>query len=338
MECEIVIPVWNQLSLTKDCVESIFKNTRDTDYRIIFIDNASDGETRHYLEGLKAMWPAQIALIRNDENLGFIKAVNQGMAASGAPYVCLLNNDTLVTKNWLKEMIAIAASADDIGIINPSSNNLGQKPASGEPLELYAGKIAREKGCSVELGAAIGFCMLIKRKVFEKIGVFDETYGRGNFDDTDFSRRAVQAGYRCVRACGAYVYHRENTSFKRVATFDEDFKRNKEIYEFRWGKPKRIAYIFDKVDTPILKKTNGDSLALARNGNWVWYFVKDPIPVPRHSNIIVKYFPGGWFYPKTIFSILKKKKKFDEIVVGQKGFGVMLSKLKFIHKAVIKYY
>ncbi|MDD5136156.1 MAG: glycosyltransferase family 2 protein [Candidatus Omnitrophica bacterium] len=338
MNCDIVIPVWNQFALTKDCIESIFKNTADAGFKLIIIDNASDEETRRYLAGVKEQWSGKVILVRNDTNLGFIKAVNQGLAASSAPYICLLNNDTLVTKNWLKEMIAIAESADDIGLVNPSSNNLGQSPAKGEPLELYAEKMAKESGSFIELGAAIGFCMLIKRRVYEKIGVFDEIYGMGNFDDTDFSRRAVQAGYRCVRACGAYVYHRQNTSFNKVKTFDEDFKRNREIYEFRWGRPKRIAYVFDKVDTNVLRKMNGDAVSLARNGNWIWYFIKDPIVVPKHSNIIVKYFQGEWFYPKVIFTILKKKKKFNEIVLGEESAGKLLAGLSFIHKAQIKYY
>ncbi len=338
MNCDIIIPVWNQLSLTKDCIDSIFKNTLSDDYRIIFIDNASDDAAKNYLEGLNKAWPKQIILIRNEKNVGFVKAINQGIAASAASYVCLLNNDTLVSKGWLKEMIAIAALADDIGIVNPSSNNLGQKPAQGEPIELYAAKIAKHSGEFSELGAAIGFCMLIKRKLFEKIGAFDEIYGMGNFEDTDFSRRSAQAGFRSVRACGAYVYHRENTSFSKVKTFDDDFKRNREIYEFRWGKPKRIAYILDKVDMNFMKKTNCLSMGLAKKGNWIWYFVKDPIVVPKHSNIIIKYFNKGWFYPKVIFNILKRKKRFDEIFVGTEGISRILNNLKFIHKAVIKYY
>ena len=338
MNCDIVIPIWNQPALTKDCIESIFKNTVSSDYRIILVDNASDDETKNYLQGINKLWPRQMTLIRNEKNLGFVKAVNQGIAASSAAYVCLLNNDTLVTKNWLKEMIAIAESADDIGIVNPSSNNLGQKPAGGEPLELYAEKMSKESGQSIELGAAVGFCMLIKRKVIEKIGAFDEIYGMGNFEDTDFSRRAVKAGYRCVRACGAYVHHRENTSFNKVKTFEDDFKRNREIYEFRWGKPKRIAYILDKIDTNSLKKMNVEAMNLARNGSWIWYFVKDPIVMPRHSNIIIKYFPDSWFYPKVVFTILKKKKKFSEIVVREERIGKFLAALSFIHKAVIKYY
>ena len=102
MDCDIIIPVWNQLTFTKDCLDSIFKNTVGVDYRIIIIDNASDDKTRDYLNGLKEARPNGITLIRNEKNLGFIKAVNQVIAASNAHYICLLNNDTLVTKGWLK--------------------------------------------------------------------------------------------------------------------------------------------------------------------------------------------------------------------------------------------
>ena len=154
MDCDIIIPVWNQLALTRDCIESVRKNTGGG-YAIIVIDNASGEETAQYLDNVRSEGSPRVSIIRNKKNLGFIKAANQGIAASSAPYVCLLNNDTLVTKGWLKEMVAISESADDIGIVNPSSNNLGQKPAGGEPLELYAEKISKESGQSIELGAAV---------------------------------------------------------------------------------------------------------------------------------------------------------------------------------------
>ncbi|MFA6078193.1 MAG: glycosyltransferase family 2 protein [Candidatus Omnitrophota bacterium] len=338
MQCDIIIPVWNQLAFTKDCIDSIARNT-DAGYRIIVVDNASNDETRHYLDELKAAGRIPIMIERNDVNTGFIKAANKGMAVSKAPYVCILNNDTLVTKGWLKEMIGVAGSSKDIGIVNPSSNNLGQKPGKGEPVELYAERLCSScAGLSVELGAAIGFCMLIKREVIDRIGFFDEVYGMGNFEDTDYSRRAVKEGYRCVRACSAYVYHRENSSFRLLKTFDEDFRRNKEIFEFRWGRPRRVAYVLDSSDALLLKRLAGESVRLARDGNWIWYFFTDSSDIPQHSNIIPVPLLQKNFYLKTAFRILKKKKKFDEIFVSGGWFGRILEKLSFIHRAKINYY
>ena len=335
--CDIVIPIWNQKAFTKDCIDSIRKNT-NIDHRLILIDNASDLETQDYLETLAKEGGASVLLIRNDENLGFVKAVNQAIAASDAPFVCILNNDTIVTKDWLRIMMDIANRQDDIGIVNPSSNNLGQRPEKGEPVELYADKLSSEAGRFVELGACIGFCMLIKRALISRIGAFDEIYGMGNFEDTDFSRRAIKEGYRCVRACGAYVYHRESSSFNRIKTFDDDFRRNREIFEFRWGRPRRIAYIITRHDDNLLKRLRFESTKLARGGNWVWYISKDPITIPDHSNIRLVRIGGGWFYAKAALEILKKKKKFDEVFVGDEKMGAILNKTDFIHRAKVSYY
>lgn len=337
MKCDIIIPVWNQLAFTKDCIESIV-NCTCGDFGVIIVDNASEDETKSYLESVKASGELPLILIRNEENLGFIKAVNQGISASKAPLVCLLNNDTIVTKDWLREMSDIANISPDIGVVNPSSNNLGQRPASGEPVEKYAEKIRLNSGQCTELGAAIGFCMLIKREVIDKIGMLDEIYGMGNFEDTDFSRKAVKEGYRCVRACGAYVYHRESSSFGKVKSFNDDFNRNKAIFEFRWGKPLRIAYVLDRYDGNIIKKLEADSVRLARSGNWVSFFVRDDMIIPDHSNIKKIGPVKGNFYLNTTLKILTKKKRFGEIFVGEEKFGRLLEALKFIHKAKVRYY
>lgn len=335
--CDIIIPVWNQCAYTRDCVDSIVRNT-DSPYRLIIVDNGSDDETRRYLDSLGAMRTPPVTVLRNEKNLGFIKAVNKGIAASSAPYLCILNNDTIVTRGWLGEMIAVAGRERDIGLVNPSSNNLGQRPERGQPLERFAMALGEEAGKYEELGAAIGFCMLIKREVIEKIGVFDEAYGMGNFEDTDLSRRAVKEGYRCVRACGAYVWHRENTSFRKLATFDDDFKRNREIYEFRWGRPRRIAYVLDTYDDTTLAQVFAQSLKLARGGHWVWYFLKEPHTLPAHANIRSVRLPERFFRLRAAFGILKKKKKFDEIYTGDAAFGKALEYLAAIHRAAVKYY
>jgi len=333
-DCDIIIPVWNQPHFTRDCVDSIREGT-STAYRIIMIDNASDAPTKKYLEGMKAV---DVVIIRNERNLGFVKAVNQGIQASDARYICILNNDTLVTKGWLEEMISIAQSRDDIGIVNPSSNNLGQRPEKGETIAHYAERIRPQTGRSVELGAAIGFCMLIKRGVIERIGIFDEIYGMGNFEDTDFSRRASKEGFRSVRACGAYVYHRENTSFRTRETFDEEFRRNRDIYEFRWGRPMRIAYLLDACDEYALKKIWADSLKAARDGNWVFIYSKGRRSVPAHSNIIYRELPGKLFRLHALWYVVTKKKKFGTVIVRDEGFGRLLSLFGFMHHARISYY
>ena len=316
MECSIIIPVWNQLESTRACVDSVFRNT-DSGYRLIIIDNASQDETRRYLEGLAALKDSPVTVIRNEENTGFVKAANQGMRISEGPYVCILNNDTLVTGHWLREMIGILSGSPDIGIVNPSSNNLGQRPAAGGSIDDYASRLySEERGRFAELGSAIGFCMLIKRTLIEKIGLFDEAYGPGTFEDTDFSRRAVREGFRCVRACGAYVYHKEGGSFGRSREYDSNFARNRALYESRWGRPKRVLYRASKRDLVLSGNSVARMLKLAREGNWVYIYLRESADVkdiPAHSNIVVKKFPDSFFGVRTAMKMLTKKKRFDEI-------------------------
>jgi glycosyltransferase involved in cell wall biosynthesis len=82
--CDIIIPVWNQETVTRKCLESISRHTPDS-YGLIIIDNGSAEPARKYLDGLKAEYPARkIVLIRKEENVGFIRAVNEGIRASEA--------------------------------------------------------------------------------------------------------------------------------------------------------------------------------------------------------------------------------------------------------------
>jgi len=360
MKCDIVIPVWNQPEFTRDCVDSVLKNTTDIDYRIILIDNASSKETKDYLEGLKPSLGQKMLLVRNENNIGFVRAANQGIRLSDSPYVCLLNNDAITTSSWLGEMMRVAESSPIVGLVNPSSNTLGQKPRINPtlhlegfpmlsqkgwhrkpdkkmPIEEYARVMKKDPGAWEEIGSAIGFCMLIKRTLIDKIGIFDEIYGMGNFEDTDYSRRAIKEGFLCVRAKSAYVYHREGTSFGRDRAFDENFERNRQIYEFRWGKRRWIAYILEPTEEYILNRFNKDAIKSARNGFWVWSFSKNHLDLPRHSNIIAAEF-NNYFYVRTLFKILFKKKKFGEIHVTDERLAKILEGLSFIHKANVYLY
>jgi GT2 family glycosyltransferase len=308
------------------------------EYGIIVVDNASASDTKELLESAKAGAEIPFTLIRNEKNLGFVKAINQGILASKARYLCLLNNDTAVTKGWLKEMIETADSSPAAGIINPSSNNFGQKPAAGESIEAFADKLRVSGKRAIEMATAAGFCMLIRREVIEKVGLFDEIYGMGNFEVMDFGRRSAKAGFRSYMAVRAYVWHRENSSFKLLKDFESGFQRNREIYEFRWGKPRRSAYVLDRCDGNAIKRFEMDSLRLARDGNWIHCFFTGSPKLPEHTNIAKIQLDRKWFYPNVLFRILKKKKKFDEIFVRGEKFGKVLESLSFIHKASIRYY
>jgi len=332
MNCDIIIPVWNELRRTIECVESILANT-DYPYRIIFIDNASEKPTADYLEGVRKMVDAQI--IRNKTNEGFVRAINQGLAFSKAKFVCIMNNDTVTTNGWLGEMVRVAGLDKRIGVVNPSSNNLGQR-SERQAIDVYAAALAGLKGQYVEMGSCVGFCMLIKREVIEKISNFDEVYKNGNFEETDFCRRAEKAGYISVRAKAAYVYHYMKSSFVKLADYEESFRNNQEIYNRKWGKPRRLLYIVTRHHGNLLDWIGNETLAKARGGNWVWLFFKDRAflrMIQEHSNIKTVFITEHFFDAKCIVRILKKKKRFDTIYADDIKLVEKIKRYKRFHQA-----
>lgn len=231
--CDIIIPVFNKADLTRNCVLSISANT-DTPFNILIIDNKSDADTVSVLSALRDNI-SNVSIIRNEENLGWVKAVNQGIKASSAPYVCIMNNDTIVrTKGWLAKLISAAESDGDIGLLNPRFDI--KDKASDRPV--------------VEIDFCRGYCVLIKRSVIDKIGGLDEEYGLGYYDDDDYSVRAIRAGFRCVRVNDVLVEHLRDSTFSSV--FEESKRRslheqNKNLFYKKWGRRLRTFFIVSSV-------------------------------------------------------------------------------------------
>lgn len=273
---DIIIPVWNELEVTKLCIESIRRNT-DIPYRLIIIDNGSDEETKKYLESLKEDKSMNILLIRNGENLGFVKAVNQGLKVSDAKYVCILNNDTIVTKGWLSKMVEFSENHPDIGAINPViKGKKGQDPP--ENIEEYCKRFEGGMGEYMEVDLCRGTCMLIKRGVIERVGFLDETYGLGYYEDNDYSRRIQLSGFKTVRLLDTVIWHFVEKSFSKRIDLSEITDRNRKIYESRWGKELVIIYPFPEV-LPMERARSiqymNTCLGFARNGIKVYMLVPD---------------------------------------------------------------
>ena len=338
MTCDIIIPVWNNLDLTRDCVESVFRNTCLA-CRLIIVDNGSDMPTADYLRGLANEKKEKVLLVRNNVNQGFIKATNEGIKCSNAPYVCLLNNDTEVTEGWLEEMIKVAEKEKHVGIVNANSNTLGCKLRPGQSLESLTGELKAHSGEYTTLAWATGFCMLIKREVIDKIGLFDEIYGMGNFEDADFSKRAQKIGYSSVCAVASYVYHCERRSFVRFKRFDRDFNRNKEIFYSKWGRQERILYVITKNDVAGREAVSEKSFRSASDGHIVWIFLKgsDKSVIKKHSNVYVYNIPERFFDVISLWRIVKRKKRFDRISVDDENYSEKLRKFGFLHKAEVVY-
>ncbi len=243
----IIILAYNQLDYTKKCIESIFKHT-EFSFELILVDNGSTDDTWAYMESLRESKGTIIRLIRNRENLGFAGGNNQGIAVSSGEYVLLLNNDTLVTEGWLKRMIACAKARPGSGIIGPMSNHVSgpqlvekvnYNVRTGGGLNKFSRKFsAKHKGKAKKILRVVGFCMLIKQEVIKKIGGLDERFGKGNFEDDDFSIRAALAGFESWVAEDCFIHHFGSKTFSGIKIdYSASLENNWKIFKKKWGLP-----------------------------------------------------------------------------------------------------
>jgi O-antigen biosynthesis protein len=319
MTCDIVLTVFNNIKLTAACLESVARHFRQRD-KLIIVDNGSDNATRESLAGFAAEHAdIPMEIIRIPVNQGFLRAANAGLKIARNEAVCLLSNDTVVTQGWLDRMCGLFEVERKIGVVNPMSTTFGLYPSDGQTPDDVAAGIAAKQGQYTESASCVGFCMLIKKEVISAIGFLDEVYADGYFEDTDFCRRAIAAGFICAIAKDAYVWHKEHSTFK-TGEREKLFSVNRNIFEKRWGRPKRL--IFAAVGRRIqADRLVEECLKAARAGDWVWLIVpkneKNKFSgASIHGNIrlIGVSRLWLWFYPWFLY-ISKRKKPIDAVII-----------------------
>jgi len=216
-QVSIILLNWNQEEITLDCLNSLMKLDY-LNYKVILVDNSSFNNS---VKKIKQMFP-EITLIQNRENLGFTEGNNVGISYginNGSDYILLLNNDTIVDKNFLKELALVAEKDSTTGIVGPKIYFYD------EPKKIWfaGGKINWQEGIKYHIGAyeidhgqydkirevdyITGCALLIKREVIEKIGLLDSRYFI-YFEETDWNLRAKKAGYKILYVPEARIWHK----------------------------------------------------------------------------------------------------------------------------------
>ncbi|HLH52263.1 MAG TPA: glycosyltransferase [Verrucomicrobiae bacterium] len=247
-QVSIVIPVLNQLEHTRKCLESIAAST-PLPHEIIVVDNGSTDTTPEFLNQWKASHP-NLTVIRNSRNVGFAAANNQAFSIARGANVLLLNNDTIVAPGWLEGLLRVLDRYPEVGIVGPVSNNVsGPQMAAGVDypgithLPVFAAAWANtHRDESFETPRAVGFCLLLRRAVLERIGGLDESFGSGNFEDDDFCIRARIAGFRVRIAKDVFIHHTGSQTFKgsRI-NYREAMHRNWDIFRTKWKLPAEVT-------------------------------------------------------------------------------------------------
>lgn len=227
----VVILNWNGRDLLKLCLSSL-KNQVFRDFEVVIVDNgSSDGS----VEFVEENYP-KAGLIKNDRNLGFARAANQGIRATKGDLVFLLNNDTELDKNCLLELSKAISKYKDFDMFAPKVLSFYErKVINSAGVGLYKDGTAYQIGIGEnnsekfdkgkEVFGITAGAGLYHREVFDRVGLFDERFG-SYFEDVDLAFRARLAGLRSIYIPSAVVYHVHKATSDRIP-------RKRSYYEFR---------------------------------------------------------------------------------------------------------
>jgi len=253
---DIVICVHNALSDVSACLTSVQKYLGRS-HKLIIVDDASEPETRDYLNEFVKRLPGTI-LWRNDVAVGYTRAANKGLELSSGDLVILLNSDTVVTKFWAEKMADAVFSVKGGGLVGPMSNAasfqslpniagtksqtaVNQLPewVTPEDMNHYCEEWSSTAAPVVPL--VHGFCFGIAREVIDTIGGFDEkAFPEGYGEENDYCIRAMDAGFSLVLATHTYVFHAKSKSYteERRHSLAE---RSQEVLYSRHGRDRFLA-------------------------------------------------------------------------------------------------
>ena len=273
---DIIIPVYRGFEETKACLESVYatRTLNQTVMRVLVVNDASSEEMLcAYLRQESHL--GKITLIERAFNVGFVGAVNTGLAHSASEHdVVLLNADTLVANNWLDRLQAISQREPDIGTVTPISNNAEllsyPHPMKSNPMpDLKETQLLDQlfsqlgEGIGQIIPSGVGFCFYIRRALLQEQPFLNEKrIQRGYGEETEFCLKAAAKGWKNVAAANVFVAHKGGVSFgeekqalarHHVAQIYARFPRHNADY---------ARFLHQKPLYPLFQKVNERRMAL----------------------------------------------------------------------------
>jgi GT2 family glycosyltransferase len=234
IDVSVIIVNWNTAGLLRDCLASVYGETRGVDFEVIVVDNASSDRSQ---EMVGTEFP-QVTLIENAVNTGFAAANNQGMKAAQGRYVLLLNSDTVILDGAIQKMVAFADARPETGVAGcrvenrdgslqptcfmfPSITNLVLMATHLYklfPRSRFFGRALMswwDRSDEREVEVVTGCFMLVRREVIECVGGFDEAYFFTG-EEADWCRRIAQAGWKLVFTPSARIIHLDGATARTL--------------------------------------------------------------------------------------------------------------------------
>jgi GT2 family glycosyltransferase len=243
-EVSAVVVACDGLPFTRLALESILGSV-GIDLEVIVVDNASEDGTGEYLRSLAAS-DQRVRPIRHAENLGFAAGVNAGLAATRGEALVVLNNDVVVPPAALARLVGHLGDPA-LGLVGPISNEAATEAEVDEDWGTYGELLARSgdrarerRGRLLDVEMLTMFCVAMRRDVFERVGLVDERFEVGLFEDDDYSLRIREQGLRVVVAEDVLVHHFGEAAIGKLVPTGEYaaiFEVNRHRFEKKWGKP-----------------------------------------------------------------------------------------------------
>jgi len=236
----IIIPVFNKWEYTSKCLAAIAENTGDVRHEVIIVDNASSDETPKELARIDS-----VRSQRNDKNLGFAKASNQGARLARGKYFMFLNNDTEPRAGWLSALVRMIEADPRIAMVGSKllypdgtiqHGGVAFSYAGPLPIAPFHLHLRRPASASTEglwLRAVTAACMLLRPEVYHAVGGFDEGYVNG-YEDVDLCLKVWKTGAKIVYTPDSVVVHHESKTEGRFTreNFNIDRLTRRWVREF----------------------------------------------------------------------------------------------------------
>ena len=229
----VIVPVYRGVDEVRACIESVLRHDADEAFEVVIINDGSpEPAVNSYLDTLQKDPPpgargrANVTVLRNEHNLGFVATVNRGLTHAGG-HVVILNADTVVTAGWLDRLHEAGTADLDVATVTPLTNFGSICTLPSRVIEAFAldtdqpnidecAAFVEEFGVGVrpDVITGVGFCMFISRDALDACGSLDEeTFGRGYGEEVDFCLRATRLGFRHIVEDRTFVYHHGAVSF-----------------------------------------------------------------------------------------------------------------------------
>jgi GT2 family glycosyltransferase len=229
LKVTVVVPTLTAGDALAECVRALERQTF-RDFEVVVVDNSGSGLAGEFAD--------RVRMIRNERNLGFGAAINQGYRSSTAPYIAALNDDAVAHPDWLRLLVNCAEKNLDAGMFASEVRMAGtglldsagmliapdgssKQRGHGEPPEKYR----KETEALFPSGSAA----LYRSKMLDKIGAFDESFFL-YCEDTDLGLRALWDGWRCLYVPGARVEHRYSHSAGKASLLKAYYVERNRLY------------------------------------------------------------------------------------------------------------